>query len=754
MDVTQANFDEQLEAFREALPRAAFAAIDCEFTGLWADEWFRSTSYDSLEVRYRKLRDSATAFGLLQYGIALFEYDAEERTLIARPWNFWVRPAVSHRTDASGFRCQMSSLEFLAEHGFSMDKWVRESVPFMSKAAVEARRAIKRSQIEGRSREKEGVEIKADSDRQWLDDTLARIRAWRARFPEGPDSAAAREGDNVGDDGSAGADKPANGGEEEGEDGEVDEGSGADGNAADKRDTDPKEMIIEPVNAFLRRALHEAVDRLSDELNDVVVESISDGARSRGAKEMRVTRLPGGIGDDGSTPRERFTREAQVAELAAAMAEADALSGFSSLIELLSESKVPVVGHNCVLDLFHTAAKFHGSLPETAEEFVRLTNGIFPTVYDTKSVLYLVDALREATRGGRDLGAAFSVLSRDTKVKATIAEGFDRYRTSDGEGLGEAAHEAGYDAYMTGVVFGIAAIQCGVPFDRLREAAPADDSTCADCAAAGSDEAGAATTDGGGSESAGAAGAGVDDSAGDEAEDDTGGITLHAPVDRLPFEAQKFLSARNQLNLGQFAGYRWHLKPGEVPQGGTDRSGCGVHVSRLTANVRQNHLARVIGRHADLPVRAFGRADIVWLDGSSAIVHIPSPMGYANVLERIPTAAARGEAPGDPDEDEIETGFQIDQFVVVPVVEHMRAHVYRYGEAAVAEAQRVHDETLQEANRIARRMEAEAAAAAAAQADADDDHDEADHDAGEGDSESDGVAPSAKRRRKAPDASS
>ncbi|KAF9087976.1 hypothetical protein BGX29_000536 [Mortierella sp. GBA35] len=81
--------------------------------------------------------------------------------------------------------------------------------------------------------------------------------------------------------------------------------------------------------------------------------------------------------------------------------------GFREVIDILSACTKPIVGHNIVVDLAYILAQFVGPLPPTVEGYKKMIHKTFPTVMDTKHQRYL----------SRDL-----------------------------------AHEAGYDAYITGSI--------------------------------------------------------------------------------------------------------------------------------------------------------------------------------------------------------------------------------------------------------------------------------------------------------------
>ncbi|OAD03283.1 hypothetical protein MUCCIDRAFT_162862 [Mucor lusitanicus CBS 277.49] len=122
--------------------------------------------------------------------------------------------------------------------------------------------------------------------------------------------------------------------------------------------------------------------------------------------------------------------------------------GFRKVIDLISQSGKTMVGHNMLLDVCHIVGQFVEPLPETLPEFKALAHRLFPRMADTK---YMCTAEPElnAIFGS---GTALESLRFETKKEQfknphiDMHPGFPRYLT-------EMAHEAGYDAFMTGFVF-------------------------------------------------------------------------------------------------------------------------------------------------------------------------------------------------------------------------------------------------------------------------------------------------------------
>eukprot|EP00095_Tigriopus_kingsejongensis_P008480 snap_masked-scaffold18_size714446-processed-gene-4.9 protein:Tk08480 transcript:snap_masked-scaffold18_size714446-processed-gene-4.9-mRNA-1 annotation:"hypothetical protein SINV_07959" len=126
----------------------------------------------------------------------------------------------------------------------------------------------------------------------------------------------------------------------------------------------------------------------------------------------------------------------------------DQAVGFVKVIRKLSESRRPVVGHNMLLDLCHTLHQFVSPLPDDYADFKSLAHRTFPQLIDTKTMGSQFPFKDEISNTSLEelknalQGRPFNL----PEVKpATPATGYslstDKY------------HEAGYDAYVTGLCF-------------------------------------------------------------------------------------------------------------------------------------------------------------------------------------------------------------------------------------------------------------------------------------------------------------
>lgn len=139
--------------------------------------------------------------------------------------------------------------------------------------------------------------------------------------------------------------------------------------------------------------------------------------------------------------------------------ELDQSIGFSRVIDVISKSKKPVVGHNALLDFVYVFNQFYKPLPPTLAEFKRELTELFPVIYDTKHVALRSPLIEKLPSTG--LSSLFEYM-RDNVTPTPDAllssdARFDGYRAAlKAEGDSDEkllCHEAGFDAFMTGVCF-------------------------------------------------------------------------------------------------------------------------------------------------------------------------------------------------------------------------------------------------------------------------------------------------------------
>ncbi|KAI6660307.1 Poly(A)-specific ribonuclease PARN-like [Oopsacas minuta] len=136
------------------------------------------------------------------------------------------------------------------------------------------------------------------------------------------------------------------------------------------------------------------------------------------------------------------------------------MTSFNQILQLVSQSNKRTVFHNGFLDLFHIMNQFYGPLPEKWDDFKSMVHSFFPKIFDTK-YLACIDPFRDHIDQS-SLATVYELFSAKFPLNITFPPQFDRYTPG---GI-EYKHEAGYDAMMTGHIFG-SMLLLGVKIDKF-----------------------------------------------------------------------------------------------------------------------------------------------------------------------------------------------------------------------------------------------------------------------------------------------
>lgn len=393
MNVTKANFAEAAAELERLLPSAAFVAIDEEMTGITLPGQPERIE-DVPASRYPKMRKVASQYSIVQFGVCLFHADeSAPNRYVARPYNFYTFP------EAGAVNMEASSIAFLREHKMDFNKWINEGIPYVSRIDAERLRTS----------------------------LFPKLDANVGGTPRGPMVLSKKDDVEVTEKALAALDEWLN----------------------DKSKNEETEYEVMTTNPYLRRYLYEAV---ASRFPTLTAES-RPLPNVRGLSAFVTLRL---------TETQKQERDAK--KRAEKEKEYNAKVGFSRVFRALAEAKRPMVGHNCFYDLLFMMSHFEGPLPNSYASFKDLFGRLFPLVFDTKLL-----AAREPFKwvpgsneqegrfGSTALGEVYGVFKKEAEsamavdgiVEVSFAPGFERY-VGD---AGAAAHEAAYDAYMTGYAF-------------------------------------------------------------------------------------------------------------------------------------------------------------------------------------------------------------------------------------------------------------------------------------------------------------
>jgi poly(A)-specific ribonuclease len=148
-----------------------------------------------------------------------------------------------------------------------------------------------------------------------------------------------------------------------------------------------------------------------------------------------------GFDSDTSSP----TKQLPQIEIKQEIFEPKKEPNFNSIIQLLIDLKKPIIGHKMIYDLLYIYNQFIAKLPETFLEFSRQWLSFFPATFDI-SVMFRDNFETECLTTKTDLSHVFRKCTIDKTLSNNLQFSVE---------CKEQSHDAGFDAYMTGRVFGI-----------------------------------------------------------------------------------------------------------------------------------------------------------------------------------------------------------------------------------------------------------------------------------------------------------
>lgn len=474
LDVTKYNFSEAYQELLSHLDKVSFVSIDFEFSGLELSE--KNVYNESIDSRYEKLRKSVQRFAPLQVGICLWEWkngplknkDLEskiqdrkqnniesksdiqqniiinsngdnssssdtsnttsiannfsfegfpwlynrniclqnggnESTYIVRSFNFNIFPKYS-----KVFLVESSTLEFLVRNNFDFNKMIREGIPFLNEVQI----LLKKQEIDQISKpnlQKYTVE-KGNPSYETILYYLEEVQKFR---------------------------------------------SGA--------------SLGEMKQIYIDRSFHTPIiiQEIMKRYNDIYPEYAKEGIILHYVNEEIKLNIIERI------KKEKYT-------------ELEEQQGITRVINAIIEKKIPLVCHNGLFDLLYLYHHFVRPLPLLVSEFKTRLNELFPIIYDTKYIAsaskHYGEFFQDRTITDLSLGSLYDTAWKKT-IKASISSIEEQTNSTSNENYmkekqpnvlnfpfnnysiaiqspkqfgnctnRKVAHEAGYDAFMTGVV--------------------------------------------------------------------------------------------------------------------------------------------------------------------------------------------------------------------------------------------------------------------------------------------------------------
>ncbi|XP_044289311.1 poly(A)-specific ribonuclease PARN [Varanus komodoensis] len=391
MEITRSNFKDNLSKVYEAIEDADFVAIDGEFSGISDGPSVSALTngFDTPEERYQKLKKHSMDFLLFQFGLCTFKYDQTESKYITKSFNFYIFPKPFNRTSPD--------VKFVCQSS---------SIDFLANQGFDFNKVFRNGIPYLNQEEERQLREQHDERRSQANGTLGALSCVSPRATKCPVK--------IPDDQKKFIEKVV----ERIEDLLQNEGS--------------TNLELEPCTGFQRKLIYQTLSWKYPK--GIHVETLETEKKERYIIISKVNE------------EERKQREQQ--KQAKLQEELKDAVGFSRVIHALANSGKLVVGHNMLLDVMHTVHQFYCSLPEDLSEFKELTTCVFPRLLDTK--------LMASSHPFKEIVSNTSLAELEKRLKETpfnppqveSAEGFPSYNTAS-----EQLHEAGYDAYITGLCF-------------------------------------------------------------------------------------------------------------------------------------------------------------------------------------------------------------------------------------------------------------------------------------------------------------
>jgi poly(A)-specific ribonuclease len=408
MEVTRDNFATSLALLKEAVAKADVIAIDTELSGL-NDFGDRSDMLDTLDDRFLKLKSAAERFLVLQFGVSTFEWvekangaNQNNGYYVAKPFNFYVFPSKTVPSTDSEAVATLSSV--LRDTVFSSQS---SSLDFLVANNFDFNKCFYK-----------GITYLSPAEE---DIARAKAQVRSASF--------IAENDIVIDDSNRTfVTQFLNDIKEWLQNGK-----------------DPR-FLVKCASPYHRRLIHQEVRK---EFNGFL--SSQSKADKTGVDVKKLTE------------EERKSQSAPGKEaLDGTLQAIEQAVGFRRVIQVLAESKKPLIVHNGMLDLIHVTTKFckGGAACTNAAQWKQVVQESFPFVFDTK-VFGSVNPALAMLNSSTVLGDLMKQVSEVPFVSPRIGKTtfWERliygvfHPLFKGYEADEAFHDAGYDAFATGAVF-------------------------------------------------------------------------------------------------------------------------------------------------------------------------------------------------------------------------------------------------------------------------------------------------------------
>ncbi|KAJ3306804.1 hypothetical protein HDV03_003841 [Kappamyces sp. JEL0829] len=220
----------------------------------------------------------------------------------------------------------------------------------------------------------------------------------------------------------------------------------------------PPELTLKdgPMYTFVQDAIAVAAEFMQSSTEKSLLVPCPSGIHKRALQQAFLAKFNGFLGcENKRTGVEitKLTQEERAANLAGSKISLlreslHELVGFRRVIDAIVEAKVPLVGHNLMHDLCFIYHNFYRFLPEDFDDFKQQVHENFPLIFDTKLIAQHLPDIQPYIKN-TVLSEMAEVFQKEPFQHPKIVFGRENELYSDQRN--QIYHEAGYDAYVTGL---------------------------------------------------------------------------------------------------------------------------------------------------------------------------------------------------------------------------------------------------------------------------------------------------------------
>ena len=126
MEITKNNYFKLENEIIADIEKANFISFDLELTGI---NNYNRSFIESAEERYRKYKNSAEKYRIIQLGIVAW-FKSSPTQFVAKPYNIYTFP----QEDSGNvyINCDLEGMIFNKKHGMDFNKWIKDGVGYMN----------------------------------------------------------------------------------------------------------------------------------------------------------------------------------------------------------------------------------------------------------------------------------------------------------------------------------------------------------------------------------------------------------------------------------------------------------------------------------------------------------------------------------------------------------------------------------------------------------------------------------------------